>query len=416
MARYDEAGSSIALLSRNTELLAEACLEHQGVILESDVPPKLITDLLGHRLAFRLDEHDQYVQVNRVVSELFHHVTQSYRRRLSSGAIEDLFDQLKHTINSYFDVSAAGNLDDRKHYELEAQEVIADLIDSLRMIIHRFSEYVRNEFSIVSNLVQRIKENERAIDEAARLNALFATITPEELSELSRSDPTLSRLLKQLLGRAVRQCTEELHDILHKLRENLARLEADKKYQRQNQLIDGMLQHYQRNPSFQPTISHYEHLPKLFAMVSPFKLNAHPPVDSPTEEHILAELAQSALSRIKTADKPLKDKLTQKTIDIVDSRGEIYTEGLGDVEQALVDLFELLPELTSLHDISSLDCLDLFSLEIRPDLWNLCVVDHFSNSRFASGKAIKISYIQKTVPGFNGNHTVEDVVFVRAHA
>lgn len=416
MARYDEACSSIALLSRNTELLAEACLENQGVILESEAPPKLITDLLAQRLAFRLDENERYVQVSRVVSELFHHVTQSYRRRLSSGAIEDLFEQLKHAINSYFEVSAAGNAEDRKHYELEVQEVVADLIDSLRMIIQRFSGYVRNEFSIVSNLVQRIKENERAIDEAARLNDLFATITPQELSELARSDLILSRLLKHLLGRAVRECTEELHDVLHKLRENLAKLEADKKYQRQNQLIDGILQHYQRNPGYQPEVNHYEHLPQLLAMVTPLKLHAHPPIDSLSEEHILAELAQTALSRIKAADKPLKDKLTQQTVDVVDCRGEVYTEQLDEVEQALVDLFEILPELTSKQEISSLDCLDLFNLDLRPDLWNLCIVDHYSNSLYASGEIIKITFIQKPVSGFNGNHTVEDVVFVRAHA
>ncbi len=313
-------------------------------------------------------------------------------------------------------MSAAGSLKDRKHYEFEAQEVVADLIDALRMITHRFAGYVRNEFSMVSNLVQRIKENQRAIDEAARLNDLFATITPAELSELAGSDPTLSRLLKHLLGRAVRQCAEELHDALHKLRENLARLEADKKYQRQNELIDSMLQHYQRNPGYQPTVEQYQHLPKLFAMVDPFKLYAHPPIDSPTEEYALAELAQAALNRVKAANKPERSASESETVDVVDSRDEVYEEVLGEVDQALEHMFELLPELTEAQSVSSLACLDQLALDIRPDLWNLCVTDHYDNSNFADGKRIKITFIETPVPGYNGNHIVEDVVFVSAHA
>lgn len=416
MARHDEAAAAVSLIARSIEPLSEACLENQGVMHECDVPLKLIMDLLAQRLAFRLDESEPYIQINRVVSDLFAHITQSSRRRISSGEIADLYGDLNHNITNYFEASAAGNIDDKKHYELSVQANIADLIDSLNMITSRFAGYVRNEFSIVSSLTQRIRENHRAIDEAARLNDLFATIMPVELASMARSDFVLSRLLVQLLGKAVRSCTEDLHVVLHKLRENLTKLEADEKYQRKNELIDSMLQHYQRNPNYQPQITQHEHLPKIFGTVTPLKLEAHAPIDSAVEEYLLAEYAQAALNRIKASDKPKKPVVVSESVAIVDGCGEVYIEALDWVEEALANLFEILPELTKKQPVSSLDCLNLLALDLEPKIWNLCVVDHYSNSAFASGKEIQMGYIETQEPDFSGNHAVTDIVFKRTYA
>lgn len=416
MARYDEAAAAISLISRSIEELSEACLESQGIMHECDVPAKLITDLLGQRLAFRLDESEPYIQINRVVSDLFAHITQSSRRRISSGEIAGLYDDLKDSVDDYFEASSIGNIDDKRHYELSIQSNIADLIDSLNMITSRFAGYVRNEFSIVSSLTQRIRENQRAIDEASRLNDLFSTIMPSDLSLMSRSDFSLSRLLVQLLGKAVRACTEDLHTALHKLRENLSRLEADEKYQRKNELIDSMLQHYQRNPNYHPQIEWQKNIPGIFGLIKPLKLKAYAPIGSAIGEHLLTEYAQAALKRVKASEKPKKQEDSNVPVAIVDGCDKTYREALDWVEEALSNLFDILPELIERQPVSALDCLNLMEIDLDPKIWNLCVIDHYSNSAFSSGDKIRINYIESMEPGFNGNHAVTDIVFEKAYA
>lgn len=415
MARYDEASATFSLIARNSELLAEACLENQGTITESDTTPKVISDLLAHRLALRLDEDDNYIQVNRIVSQLFHHVTQSSRRRLSHGAIADLFNDLRHAVESYFEVRSAGSLDDMRTYEKAIHEIVSDLQYFLHTITIQFAGYVRNEFSTVSNLNQRIRENQRAIKEAESLNKLFSDITPEELSQLARSDLMLSKLLSQRLNREVRNCVKELHDVYHRLSENLTKLESDEKYQRQNKLIDSMLAHYERNPSYQPSINSLDRLPRLFSIVTPFKFVTHPPIDNPIEEGLLAEYAQVALNRVKASDKPVREIVKLEPVLVTDNSGLTVTQELCDIQQALINMFAVLHELTERGAVSSLDCLKMLKIDMHPKFWNLCVIDHYMNSDYGSGKEIQIRYIQEPVPNYNGNFIVNDIMFVRSY-
>ncbi|WP_150302974.1 hypothetical protein [Pseudomonas saliphila] len=411
MARYDEAARTIRILDKHCDLLSRACIENQGVIVDEQDGEKAIAELQAHRLVFRLDERDHYVQVNRVVSELFHHATQNYRRRLSSGAVDDLFDQLKHAISGYLATADRGLLRDQKVYESEIQEIVAHLIDTLREITQRFAGYVRNEFSMVSDLSQRIRENERAIKEASQLNDLFATLTPDVLAELARSDRLLSHLLKKVFGRAVSSCADELHDALHKLRENLTKLQDDQRYREHNELIDTLLQHYQRHPGYQPGLEQYRSIPRIFRSAERLELKAHPPIDSPTEERALGDIAQQALARIAADEQPDRQRQDPPLVPVKDCRDGVFLAEPEPVEQALRQMFEILPQLAEQQPASSLACLAYLDLEINPELWLVCVADHYANSDYAKGERLAMRFCERPLPGYSGNYLVEDIEF-----
>lgn len=415
MARYEEAKSAIALISRNIELLSESCLENQGMIYENDMTQKQVNDFLSSRLAFRLDENDNHIQIYRPVSELFAHITQSSRRRISDGEIHGLFNDLRHNVTGYFTASSEGNTQDKNHYELMVQANIADLIDALRTTVTRFAGYVRNEFSIISSLAQRIRENQRAITEASRLNDLFATMTPKDLEDIAQNNYVITGYTL-ILNREIRNRTEELNNVLHRLRENLTKLEEDVKFQRKNELIDSMLLHYQHNPTYRPAITQHDNLPHWLDLVMPFNLKAHPPVDSEIDQHLLAEYAQTALSRIKASDKPEKQSFESIAVEVTDKSGQVHLENVNPVDAALADMFDVLPEWTKRQPVSSLECFALLALDIEPRTWNLCVIDHYSNSRFSTGEEITMTYIETQDPHYDGNYKVTDLVFRRRHA
>lgn len=424
MNKYDDARLAFRFLEINAETLATASIENQGMIMDSDMPLSFMDKLQNYHLASRLDTQSQeYMQLNSTVLEMFYLVTRGSRRRITNKEIAGIIEELEHQVNGYFEVRKAGKQKDITQYEGQVRQTVSALKDALISITYKFSEYVRNKFSTVNNLAQRIRENKKAISDFIELNETLDLIKLERLSEISRQDSTMSELLTRILWYEVNKCSKEFHDTLHRLHENLNALVDDEKRQQQNEMIDAMLLHYQKNPGYEPLLNVQSRLPMLFASVAPFDFAAHPPIDTDlyTDEQKLSDWAQEALESIKAIDK-VEKKITTKhqAVKVEDRSDSTHIQELSPIQKALIEMFSQLPSLTRKAPVSSLYCLKYMQaksgIKIDSAMWNMCVLNHYNASKYARTKEITATFVQTQLENYTGNFLVTDITFARQHA
>lgn len=413
MARHDDAQRALWALYQHAQVLADACLENRGAIPETAENQQAIEQLRKHRLIFDLDEDRPYSQVSRVVSDLMHHVTQSYRRQLSCGAAADQVKDLEHIANSYAAAVRTGAQEDRELREAQAQEVVASLIDTLRQITQRFTGYIHHQFSMVSDLDQRILENKRAISEAQDLNRLFDTLTPNYLTGLAGASDTLQYLLMKVLRRNLDRLRSDLVGATHGLRENLAKLEKDLEARRYSSLIDVFLTHYERNPGYTPDPALVEgaiNVPDVCATVVPMDLRATADIEDASQANALSDIVSGVL-RQKAASADYDADAAEAPTHVQDSRHDVVEEPEDPLDTALDNFFEALPHLLEVGPTSALEAYHVLGVEHPEEVWLLAVMQRLQTLMADRAPVPPFELQAHVVERYSGNIEVADVVF-----
>lgn len=417
MARPDDAKAALRALSTYSDLLIQACLEDGGQIHEDNDTEAALQTLRHHRLIFELDEEYQSAQVSRVVSNLMHHVTQSYRRHLSCAAANGIVQELLSIVEAY-KMAWRSNSSDLPLREAEAQESVASLIDMLREITQRFTRYIHTDFSYVSDLEQRIHENRRALQEARDLNQVFDTLTPGYLEEIAGPVSGLQRLLLKTLRRNLAKLRTDLVDATHGLRENLSKLEKDEQALQYSNLIESFLCHYDQMPNYQPDpglLESLDRIPPVFCEVEPLPMRAEPDITDAAQHDILRDLLSSALKRGAAEERKRSEK--RKTVRVRDNRkAEIAIEP-DPFNLALIQFFEALPILTKqLGRVSALQAYHALEVPEPPDVWLMGVFSHHHIQGNGEKTTYRSELEEVALPHYNGNFSVRDVVFMPAVA
>lgn len=413
MARHDDAQKALWALYHHAQLLADACLENRGAIPETAENQQAIEQLRKHRLIFDLDEDRPYSQVSRVVSDLMHHVTQSYQRQVSNADVSGLVEELEHIASAYAAATRTGAQADRELREAQAQELVANLIDTLRQITQQFTGYILHQFSMVTDLDQRILENKRAITKAQDLNRLFDTLTPNYLAGLAGASDTLQYLLMKVLRRNLDRMRGDLVDATHGLRENLAKLEKDLDTRCYSSLIDVFLTHYERNPGYTPDPSLVEgavNIPDVCATVAPMDLRAIANIEDASQAHSLEEIVSGVL-RQKVASLNEEGEGAQAPTKVTDSRNDIVEEPQDPFDTALDNLFEALPHLLEVGPTSALEAYRLLDVEHPEEVWLLAVLQRLQTLMADMALVPPFELQAHEVERYSGNIEVSDIVF-----
>lgn len=414
MARPDDARAALRVLNQHAKMVIDACLEDGGRIAESDDNEKALGALRQHRLVFELDEERQQAQVSRVVSELMHHITQSYRRQLSCSAAAGMMEELESVIEAYHLARASGSRDLAMR-EAEAQEIVAALIDTLRQITQRFTSYIHSEFSYVVDLDQRIHENRRALREAKDLNRLFDTLTPGYLLDKSGASSALQYLLTKILRRNLERLRKDLVDANHGLRENLARLEKDQQARRRSNMVEGFLRHYEQNPGYSPDPGLLEvsrHVPEVFCGVAPVSMRAQPNLDDASQHDDLRLLLAGALNRESARDREKGKAEDAEPVSVRDSRESQVEVAPEPFDQALDYFFDALPRLAMVTpQVSSMAAYELLEVAEPADVWLLGVYGRYQALLGGAAPPYVANLVEAVVPRYSGNRLVSDIVF-----
>lgn len=416
MAGLNDATAGLLAIHQNAAILIDACLTRGGRISEEELEPSTLATLRRHRLVFDVDEDYGHVQVSRVVAELMHHLTQSYKRQLLAGAGSDIVNDLEHITESYRMAEQNGSAD-LSLRETEARETVASLIELLRQTIRRFTTYIHSDFSMVSDLDQRIHENKRAIDDAKALNQFFDSLKPDYLQKLAGRSPILQTLLMKLLRRNLDRLRADLIDATHALRTSLARLERDRRVQRYSHLIDDFYQHYLRNPSYQPDpsmLDRVQAVPNCFARSEELRLPTRADIQDLTKHDTLRELLAQALERLTPADRVAQEDAGGAIVPVTEQRNEVMEEEEDPFTEAIDDFFNAIPALI-LHtsSVSAMEAHKTLNVDEPGDVWLLAVRTRYLTLLADRQSACDFlaEHVEHVLEKFSGNREVSDIHF-----
>jgi len=222
MARIDDAQKTLKVLANHSEAILEAHLTRGNRIPETEDSQYLLETLKHHRLILSIG--DEEPQLKKVLVQFLGHITESDRRRWASQHIDKLWEELLELFEQYRQAKAKVALADQERLEDEIKEILAGLIEDIRIATETFSAYLNSGFGYITDLDLRIQENRRVIERAQRLLTLFESFDILELADQAGNDPFLKRLLVKYLPATLEEGRANLAYALNQLRVLMVRL------------------------------------------------------------------------------------------------------------------------------------------------------------------------------------------------
>lgn len=413
MARIDDAQKTLKVLASHSEAILEAHLTRGNRIPETEDNQNLLDTLKHHRLTLSIG--DEEPQLKKVLVQFLGHITESDRRRWASQHIDKLWEELLELFEQYRQAKVKVALADQERLEDEIKEILAGLIEDIRIATETFSAYLNSGFGYITDLDLRIQENRRVIERAQRLLTLFESFNILELADRAGNDPFLKRLLLKYLPATLEEGRANLAYALNQLRVLMVRLRED---QRLNKLVGSFEAHYERNPGFEPSIDHLdlEGCPKVLNNVVPFHIAVAPDIYDPTDDSELIALAATART-IDTGS--TRDEAPVPTVDSVefDVAGEVVEEPNDSVENTVESLiqFILRGELGDGEIVAS-EVLAASDLEIDIPAWLATLAAEIDALPVEEHATIEVEYQAEPDPLYPDNLHIHDLTLRHAHA
>lgn len=412
MARIDDAQKTLKVLANHSEAILEAHLTRGNRIPETEDSQYLLETLKHHRLILSIG--DEEPQLKKVLVQFLGHITESDRRRWASQHIDKLWEELLELFEQYRQAKAKVALADQERLEDEIKEILAGLIEDIRIATETFSAYLNSGFGYITDLDLRIQENRRVIERAQRLLTLFESFDILELADQAGNDPFLKRLLVKYLPATLEEGRANLAYALNQLRVLMVRLRED---QCLNKLVGSFEAHYERNPGFEPSIDHLdlEGCPSVLNNVVPFHVVAAPDIYDPADDSELIELAASA----RTIDGgSTREKVPVATVQSVefDVEGEVVEEPDDPVESIVESLiqFILSGELGDGEIVAS-EVLAASDLEVDMPAWLATLAAEIDALPVEEHVEIEVEYQAQPDPLYPDNLHIHDLTLRQAH-
>jgi len=407
MARIDESKAAISALNKHSSVVDSACYEQGGVVPFTESNNSTIDALTKHRLAYLVD--DEYgVQIHSSVKKLLDRVTSRTRFRERHGEFHSQISNLEYAIDSYRRSQMKAS--NRNHqYLSEIREIVIELNDALMEAVASFHKVVADEFSVITDIDEKIRQIGRCKKEIENINNVFAHLTVKQIREWVQTDIDLEHILLRILKSSIDSALKDLASANRKLVEMLAKLQSDKKASRLNSLIDVFSACYEEEQGYQPSIEYIEVLPECFSITKNMEMRAYGNVDSERNTEMLSKLAIAALSN---ADAKSRDK-TQPLdkIEVEDVRSKEEQRGLDEVDEGLEMLFEAIKDENITAPISAVDSLDKLGIDISVEDWLLLVDGYYSAQKDILSSLIEVHEERSIELPYDGNIFVSDIVF-----
>lgn len=426
MPAADSKKATRALLA-HIDIATHASIEQSGTIDDIASNEKAITALTNNKLGFMIDELHGF-QLSGAVTRYIQHTTQTSRLRASSQTLAGLVEELESKIESYHTLKRRGS-SDVDYFESDIKEWVVQIIDELAQATLHFSYQVHNVLNVIADLDIRIHENENALKTIDNLNIVFRHLSVDKLATLARDDDFLQPLLLRLLKSKLDQSIAELIQAGHQLRHNLMQLQQDRRMQALNQEVDDWYQHFTKNPTFAPDVNLIMHGAPCFNIADPLTLTTHPDLDDPTHDAFISQFGEQIANQLKPLsgqdNSALTDKDNKTAIDDV-SQQQTQVVSISPFYQAIEQFFEALTSIDGLATLSGMQAWKTFfgdansitidDIEITLEDWLLGLVNHFYTHQSIFEPKLDLSFKERVLAHYTGNHIVADITVSHANA
>jgi hypothetical protein len=407
MGRKEDSKAAIRALNRHVEIVDESCYVARGQIEDSPENELVINSLSKNRLAYYLDE-SLGVQLHSKVRGLLDHVTSRHRFRERHGAFSGLIEDLENTIQSYKQIKTRRYSDGERFFD-EIRETVMEIMDTLTDTVNMFHHIIGDEFSVVSDIDEKIKQTTRCKEEITKLNQVFNQLSVNKMNRWVGVDLQLERLLMKVLKAHVDKCLKDLAASNRKLVKMLDKLMKDKSAQRLNNLIDSFHSMYTSEPGYRPDISSFLNLPVCVSIAEKLPLGGYADLDSARDEEYLIEVSLSVLkkSTISTKQPDIEDG----NVNIADGRGEEIDEEIDPLIENVEFFFDALFDNDHYQDLSAMNAYHQLNVDSSVEDWMLMVTSYYEAQRKSVLKVAKVEEIREIIPPFDGTLYIKDIIF-----
>lgn len=408
MGRREDARAAAGALHRHAETISDACYLGQGQIDEIPDNNTMISALQKNKLAYPIDGLSGY-QLHGKVRGLFDHVTRRHRYRESHSRLAGLVEDLESQIHSYQRAKTKVHSD--ADFALsQVKEIVMDIMDALGDTVEMFHSVVNDEFSVVSDIDERIRQTRRCIDDISKINVVFESLGVNYMQDWVGHDLQLENLLMKVLKSHVDRCLMDLVASGRKLHEMLAKLVTDKKLQRVNNLIDAFSGKFKREPGYRPCINAISSPPDCLMQTAEMVPGGYANTDSAIDEQMLSELASTVLSKKEAESRIVPDK-PDSTEPVSRQTTETIEEQIDPLIAGVEKLFDALMSPHAPDTISVCHAYRALKITASLEDWMLTVMSYYSAQKRALDPLWRLNMNHHVELPVNGTFYVSDITF-----
>ncbi len=388
----------LALLGRHAEVLMQGYTQDEVPL--AGLSTSALRKLLAARIVWRPDEQGG-VKLTPKVRELIAEMTADEARRHVNADVAEALELVRSLIGSYRESSSRGDYWQQEQQLTRLRQAVDDMNGRFADAIDSLWQRLNSDFGFVSQLSDKVRENDRAQKQVVRLLDGLALIDFHELIELVGSDGTLRKVLVSQLQQQISQHYTSLREVQHRLIELMARFRHQ---QARSRLVSCMAAFLREHPGFTPgNYAQRSDVPRLFNRAAPMVAAGAAALDRTQDTPTLAAL----LSAIPTPSRPAELTTAARPAHAqedaaVAARQQALKE---DVETFYLDVVDAAPT----QPVSALAYLEQSGLTWNAEIWLFEVIAEFQGLPRSEQQAFILDQEEKKASDYNDVRLIRDV-------
>lgn len=331
---HDLGVARLSLIGKHATELMQAYIG--GHFDETAVSDQVLDKLVRARVLHRPDEQ-QPLCLRPDVNSLIASLTEDERKRQINADVAGQLEQIRTRVKHFVDAQHRGDYGASEHHFQLLSEKVHDMTGQFSDAIASLWNRLNSDFGFVSNLADKIRENELAQRQLRRLLDGFELIDFNEMIELAASNGSLRKLLVSQLQVTISDHSSSLLEVQKRLVELMARF---RQQQERALLISGMSAFLKQHPNFK--VGDYpnrSNVPEIINQAAPIIANASVALDRIADQQILSDIVRTIPIEYQGDYKP---QLAGQDFDVFDDE-LVEARQLQlkiDVENFFISVFE----------------------------------------------------------------------------
>lgn len=391
----------LSLLGKHAQQLMQTYIT--GHFDETSVSEQALNKLIKARLLWRPDEQEALC-LRPGVNGLIASLTEDERKRQINADIAGQLDQIRTRVVHYQDAQQRSDYAASEHHFQLLTEKVHDMTGQFADAIASLWNRLNSDFGFVSNLADKIRENELAQKQLRRLLDGFELIDFNELIEMAQSNGLLRKLLVSQLQVNISDHASSLLEVQKRLVELMAKF---RQQQERVQLISSMSAFLRQHPNFQ--VGDYPNrssVPELVNQAKAIISNAAIGLDRVSDLPVMAELVREIPFAYVDVTQPQQSGVEFDLPDesLAQARQQALNE---DVENFFIAVLD--KDLSQGAVFSALDHLTQSQLNWDAEIWLFQVIAEFEGLAIEFRRSFTLNKCTRALDPFNQVEIIFDI-------
>ena len=385
------------LIGKYSSQLMDAYIK--GHFDETSINDSALDKLVKGRILHRPDE-SQPLSLRPDMNALIASLTEDERKRQINADVAGQLEQIRTLVKHFSDAQYRGDYVGSEHHFQLLTEKVHDMTGQFSDAIVSLWNRLNSDFGFVSNLGDKIRENELAQKQLRRLLDGFELIDFNEMIELAQSSGPLRKLLVSQLQVVISDHSSSLLEVQKRLVELMARF---RQQQERALLISNMAAFLKQHPKFE--VGDYPNrtiVPENINHAAPIIASASVALDRVGDQQPLGDIVRNLELSTNQYVEPLSSggEFDLEEVFAVEAKHQQLKE---DVENFFISLFD------SENAVSALDYLEQSKLDWDGETWLFQVIAEYEGLARDIRKRFAFDKKSHETSVFNQLHVIEDV-------